>query len=79
MQARPRWVLEGWGRSTSAVTVVCQALCLFGHQVGDHVGRMDEGGGEHHPARHVGDRSGCACQCGLKLVPRVLVLQVPVA
>jgi hypothetical protein len=40
---------------------------------------MDEGGGEHHPARHVGDRSGCACQCGLKLVPRVLVLQVPVA
>ena len=32
--------------STSAVTFVCPALCLFGHEVGDHVGRRSESGGD---------------------------------
>ncbi len=32
--------------STSAVTLLCQTLCLFGHEVGDHVRRRSQGGGD---------------------------------
>jgi len=38
-----------FAESTSAVTFVCQTLfelCLFGHEVGDHIWRRSEGGGD---------------------------------
>ena len=51
MQARVQWVLEGWRNSVlvaecaSAVAFMCQALSLFGHEVGDHIRRGGKGGG----------------------------------